>query len=113
MAITKERNARRFRPNAPLGLFFETVVPMVNHQRISSPEPIDFFPGFERYTENVAVFSSGHFLRVLLARWLGLDPSVGRYFKLGTATLTVLGYDHNSIDEPVIRLLNERPGSMR
>ncbi|MGA8642700.1 histidine phosphatase family protein [Candidatus Binatus sp.] len=60
---------------------------------------------------NVAVFSSGHFLRVLVARWLGLDPSTGRYFKLGTATLTVLGYDHNSIDEPVIRLLNERPGS--
>ena len=58
---------------------------------------------------NVAVFSSGHFLRVLVARWLGLDPSTGRYFKLGTATLTVLGYDHNSIDEPVIRLLNERP----
>ena len=58
---------------------------------------------------NVAVFSSGHFLRVLIARWLGLDPSAGRYFKLGTATLTVLGYDHNSIDEPVVRLLNERP----
>ena len=62
---------------------------------------------------SVAVFSSGHFLRVLIARWLGLNPSAGGYFKLGTATLTVLGYDHNSIDEPVIRLLNERPGSMR
>ena len=62
---------------------------------------------------NVAVFSSGHFLRVLIARWLGLNPSAGAYFKLGTATLTVLGYDHNSIDEPVIRLLNESPGSMR
>jgi len=59
---------------------------------------------------SVAVFSSGHFLRVLIARWLGLNPSAGGYFKLGTATLTVLGYDHNSIDEPVIRLLNESPG---
>ena len=62
---------------------------------------------------SVAVFSSGHFLRVLIARWLGLNPSAGGYFKLGTATLTVLGYDHNSIDEPVIRLLNERPDPMR
>ena len=62
---------------------------------------------------SVAVFSSGHFLRVLIARWLGLNPSAGGYFKLGTATLTVLGYDHNSIDEPVIRLLNESPNSMR
>jgi len=62
---------------------------------------------------SVAVFSSGHFLRVFIARWLGLNPTAGGYFKLGTATLTVLGYDHNSIDEPVIRLLNESPGSMR
>jgi broad specificity phosphatase PhoE len=61
---------------------------------------------------NVAVFSSGHFLRVLIARWLGLDPSAGGYFKVGTASLTVLGCDHNSTNEPVIRLLNESPGSM-
>jgi broad specificity phosphatase PhoE len=56
---------------------------------------------------NTLVFSSGHFLRVLMARWLGLEPSGGRYFKLGTATLSVLGYDHNNQVEPVIRLLNE------
>ena len=42
-----------------------------------------------------------------MARWLGLDPSGGRYFKLGTATLSVLGYDHNNRAEPLIRLLNE------
>jgi len=60
---------------------------------------------------NVAVFSSSHFLRVFIARWLGLDPSAGRYFKLGTAAISVLGYDHNSASEPVIRLLNERPPS--
>ena len=56
---------------------------------------------------NVLVFSSGHFLRVLMARWLGLEPSGGRYFKLGTATLSVIGYDHSSRAEPLIRLLNE------
>jgi len=39
---------RRFSPNGPRGLFFEMVVPMVNHQRILSPEPIDFFPAFVR-----------------------------------------------------------------
>jgi len=38
---------------------------------------------------------------------LGLGPSGGRYFKLGTATLSVLGYDHHKRAEPVIRLLNE------
>jgi probable phosphoglycerate mutase len=56
---------------------------------------------------NVLVFSSGHILRVLMARWLGLEPFGGRYFKLGTATLTILGYDHENRSEPVLRLLNE------
>jgi len=42
---------------------------------------------------NVAIFSTGYFLRVLIARWLGLDPSAGRYFKLGTAVLSVLSRD--------------------
>jgi broad specificity phosphatase PhoE len=56
---------------------------------------------------NVLVFSSGHFLRVLIARWLGLEPLGGCYFKLGTAALSVLGHDHNNQAEPLIRLLNQ------
>jgi probable phosphoglycerate mutase len=58
---------------------------------------------------DVAIFSSGHFLRVLIARCLGLGPSAGRYLKLGTGAISVLGYDHNNESEPVIRSLNERP----
>jgi broad specificity phosphatase PhoE len=56
---------------------------------------------------NVLLFSSGHILRVLMARWLGLEPWGGRYFRLGTAALSILGYDHGNRDEPVLRLLNE------
>jgi probable phosphoglycerate mutase len=56
---------------------------------------------------NVLVFSSGHFLRVLAARWLGFEAGAGRYFYLGTATLSMLGYDHNSAAEPVLRLWND------
>jgi broad specificity phosphatase PhoE len=54
------------------------------------------------------VFSSGHFLRILAARWLGEDASAGRHFVLGTAALCTLGYDHDRT-EPVIRLWNQLP----
>ena len=55
---------------------------------------------------DVLLFSSAHFLRVLAARWLGLEPAGGRYFLLGTASLCVLGYEHN-LAEPAIRLWND------
>jgi len=54
---------------------------------------------------NVLLFSSAHFLRMLAARWLGLDPSAGRYWVLSTASLSTLGYEHDAA-EPVIRLWN-------
>jgi probable phosphoglycerate mutase len=56
---------------------------------------------------NVLVFSSGHFLRVLVARWLGLDAAFGRYFLLETATLSVLAYEHHNPEEPVVKLWND------
>ena len=55
---------------------------------------------------HVLLFSHGHFLRVLAARWLGLPPADARYFVLGTAALSVLGYEH-TLDEPAILLWND------
>ena len=61
-------------------------------------------------TGNVLVFSSGHILRVLGARWLGLPPGGGRYFLLGTARVSTLGYEHDKT-EPVFKLWNNTRGS--
>jgi probable phosphoglycerate mutase len=56
---------------------------------------------------NVLLFSSGHFIRVLAARWLGLGPgSLGKYVLLNPASLSALSYEHN-FSESVIRLWND------
>ena len=60
-----------------------------------------------RVERNVLLFSSGHFIRVLASRWLGIGPgSSGRYFVLSTASLSALSYEHN-LSQPVIQLWND------
>jgi broad specificity phosphatase PhoE len=59
---------------------------------------------------DVLLFSSGHFLRVLAARWIGAQPIVGRGFMLSTASLSSLSYEH--ADSPAIRLWNDATHAM-
>lgn len=52
------------------------------------------------------LFSHGHFLRFLAARWLGLPRENAAFFLLTTASLSILGYEH-TLEQPVIRLWND------
>ena len=55
---------------------------------------------------DVLAFSSGHIIRMIAARWLGLPPAAGRYFFCDPASVGVLGFEHDRRDQPVIRLWN-------
>ena len=55
----------------------------------------------------VLAFSSGHFLRILAARYIGLDAGCARHLVLGTASLSVLGHGQHNPAEPAIELWND------
>ena len=55
---------------------------------------------------DVAIFSSGHFSRCLVAQWLHYPISEGKHFLLSTASCSILGYERET---PAIILWNETP----
>jgi probable phosphoglycerate mutase len=58
-----------------------------------------------------ALFTHGHFGRALAARWIGLPVSAGANFLLGTASVSLLAYEHGDVGSPALALWNAPPGS--
>lgn len=54
----------------------------------------------------VLLFSSGDFLKVLAARWIGMDAIHGGSFMLDTASVSVLGYQ-DSLEQSTIQIWND------
>jgi broad specificity phosphatase PhoE len=61
---------------------------------------------FRAFEGNIAIFSHGHFGRVLAARWIGLEISQAQNLLLSTASISILGYEHNVAEVPAIVLWN-------
>ncbi|HEX8322333.1 MAG TPA: histidine phosphatase family protein [Tepidisphaeraceae bacterium] len=61
-----------------------------------------FLEKFRTIEGDVAAFSSGHFIRMLAAQWLGLPPAEGKHFYTATASVSVLGYEHGRADRVVL-----------
>jgi len=60
-----------------------------------------------RLDGEVAAVAHGHILRILAARWMGLEPRVGANLVLGTATVSVLGHERET---PAVTLWNSPCG---
>ncbi len=55
---------------------------------------------------DVLAFSSGHIIRMIAARWNRLTPAAGRVFSCRPASVGVLGFEHESREQPILRLWN-------
>ena len=70
-----------------------------------------FISRFDREVSDgtAVVFSHGHLLAILIARWCGLPAVEGRRFALATATVSLLGWHR---EDRVIRAFNHRVGDV-
>lgn len=55
---------------------------------------------------NVICFAHGHILRTIAARWIGYPVTLATSMLLGTATLSILGFNHHNLAEPAIQVWN-------
>ncbi len=85
---------RLFKEGAPNGESIEQI----------SQRADQFLQMIHQYKGKVAVFSHGHFLRILCARYLGLRPEMGKLFSLSVASLGILGHEKG---EPALILWND------
>jgi broad specificity phosphatase PhoE len=95
--IQRERPGwRLFRDGCPNGETPQTVAERANR----------FIERARGLKGNVLAFSSGHIIRMIAARWLGLPPDAGGLFHCRPASVGVLGFAHGSWEEPVLIVWN-------
>ena len=83
---------RLYRDGCPGGESPEDVAARADH----------FIARIRDLTGDILAFSSGHIIRMIAARWLGLPALAGRFFYCKPASVGVLCYEHDNRDEPII-----------
>ena len=86
-------------------MFFETVVRVAKRPRKFPTAPIGLLH-LRALDGNVALFSHGQFGSVLAVGWVGLPLVSAQHFPLGTASLSILGFDDHHPEVPVIARWN-------
>lgn len=66
-----------------------------------------FIERVQRVAGNQLAFSSGHIIRMIAARWHNLAPAAARIFFCAPASINVLGFEHDSWNQPIVRVWNE------
>ena len=88
-------------------MYFETDVRAVSSPPKFPAAQITLIARLRVLDGNIGIFSHGHFWRVLAARWIDLIVEQAQRFLLSTASLSILGYEHNRAAEPAIVLWNK------
>ncbi|KAJ8594858.1 phosphoglycerate mutase-like protein [Rhizopogon salebrosus TDB-379] len=57
-------------------------------------------------TRDVLIVAHGHFNRVFISRWMEFDLTLGTHFNVEPGGVSILSYNHSSLDEPALNALN-------
>ena len=96
------RRGKEIRAERPGWLLFRDGCPGGESPEDVAARADRFIARIRALTGDILAFSSGHVIRMIAARWLGLPPGTGRFFYCRPASVGVLAYEHDSLDEPII-----------
>jgi broad specificity phosphatase PhoE len=96
------RRGKEIRAERPGWLLFRDGCPGGESPEDVAARADRFIARISDLTGDILAFSSGHVTRMIAARWLGLRPGAGRFFYCRPASVGVLAYEHDSLDEPII-----------